>query len=44
MATILLRVPVEAEPKAVYDALTTTEGVNAGGATTPRVPTASIQR
>jgi uncharacterized protein YndB with AHSA1/START domain len=28
MATILLRVPVDAEPKVVYDALATTEGVN----------------
>jgi hypothetical protein len=27
MATILLRVPVEAEPKVIYDALATTEGV-----------------
>ena len=27
MATILLRVPVEAEPKAIYDALATNEGV-----------------
>lgn len=28
MATILLRIPVEAEPKVIYDALATTEGVN----------------
>ena len=28
MATILLRVPVDAEPKVAYDALATTEGVN----------------
>ena len=28
MATILLRVPVEAEPKVVYDALASSEGVN----------------
>ncbi|MDQ3951377.1 MAG: SRPBCC domain-containing protein [Actinomycetota bacterium] len=28
MATILLRVPVDAEPKVVYDALATSEGVN----------------
>ena len=28
MATILLRVPVEAEPKTVYDSLSTTQGVN----------------
>src|SRR5918995_4648055 len=28
MATILLRVPVDAEPKAVHDALATSEGVN----------------
>ena len=28
MATILLRVPVDAEPKVVYDALSTSEGVN----------------
>ncbi len=28
MATILLRVPVDAEPKAVYDKLATSEGVN----------------
>ncbi len=28
MATILLRVPVEAEAKVVYDALATTDGVN----------------
>ena len=28
MATILLRVPVDAEPKIVYDALSTSEGVN----------------
>jgi uncharacterized protein YndB with AHSA1/START domain len=27
MATILLRVPVDAEPKAVYEALTTSDGV-----------------
>jgi uncharacterized protein YndB with AHSA1/START domain len=27
MATILLRMPVEAEPKAVYDSLATSEGV-----------------
>jgi uncharacterized protein YndB with AHSA1/START domain len=27
MATILLRVPVEAQPKVVYDALSTSEGV-----------------
>jgi hypothetical protein len=29
MATILLRMPVEAEAKVIYDALTTSEGVNA---------------
>jgi uncharacterized protein YndB with AHSA1/START domain len=28
MATILLRMPVEAEPKAVYDAVALSEGVN----------------
>ena len=28
MATILLRVPVEAEPKAIYEALATSDGVN----------------
>lgn len=28
MATILLRVPVDVEPKAVYNALATSEGVN----------------
>ena len=28
MATILLRMPVEAEPKVVYDALATSDGVN----------------
>lgn len=28
MATILLRVPVDAEPKVVYDALSTSKGVN----------------
>lgn len=28
MATILLRMPVEAEPKVVYDALASSEGVN----------------
>jgi uncharacterized protein YndB with AHSA1/START domain len=28
MATILLRMPVDAEPKAVYETLTTSEGVN----------------
>lgn len=28
MATILLRMPVDAEPKVVYDALSTSEGVN----------------
>lgn len=28
MATILLRVPVDTEPKLVYDALSTSEGVN----------------
>ncbi len=28
MATILLRMPVDAQPKVVYDALTTSEGVN----------------
>jgi hypothetical protein len=28
MATILLRVPVDAEPKVIYDALATSEGVN----------------
>ena len=29
MATILLRVPVEADPKVTYDALSTSQGVNA---------------
>jgi uncharacterized protein YndB with AHSA1/START domain len=29
MATILLRMPVDAEPKAIYGGLTTSEGVNA---------------
>lgn len=28
MATILLRIPLEADPKVVYDALVTSEGVN----------------
>lgn len=28
MATILLRMPVEAEPKVIYDALASSEGVN----------------
>jgi uncharacterized protein YndB with AHSA1/START domain len=28
MATILLRVPLDAEPKDVYDALSTSEGIN----------------
>jgi uncharacterized protein YndB with AHSA1/START domain len=28
MATILLRVPVDVEPKSVYEAITTSEGVN----------------
>lgn len=28
MATILLRMPVDAEPKVIYDALATSEGVN----------------
>ncbi len=28
MATIVLRTPVEAEPKVVYDALASAEGVN----------------
>ena len=28
MATILLRMPVEAEPKVIFDALATSEGVN----------------
>jgi Activator of Hsp90 ATPase homolog 1-like protein len=28
MATILLRVPVDAEPKALYDAVASTQGVN----------------
>jgi uncharacterized protein YndB with AHSA1/START domain len=28
MATILLRVPVDAEPKTIYDAVATSEGVN----------------
>jgi hypothetical protein len=28
MATILLRMPVDADPKVIYDALASSEGVN----------------
>jgi hypothetical protein len=44
MATILLRMPVEAEPKVVYDVLASTEGVTGGGAITPRAQLASGPR